>query len=314
VRSARNLGILAFMAEWLILLLLVPAIVVPVVMLVGFAGCPRDLEDFTTAPRFPDPVIDSAVGTSACCITLNWISDNSGVENFEIERDGVPLPDKQDSTPFKDCGLLANTSYTYRVRAWTVDGPHNWSAEVVGTTLPFVPTFQGWPDKPYTPLDSDGWEGFTLVQRIEPLRLSSSGTQVRITLRASSVSDASIDRIYISRPQPNPTADPAIHPYDSFGDLTPITTTKILIPQGQSITISDVNVTGIDYTLENGLPLIIAVDFTNSPPSGVAYIETVSEEAAAYWKFGVAEAGQNVRGPDYQVEPRIYLIEKIEVG
>ena len=27
------------MAEWLILLLLVPAIVVPVVMLVGFAGC-----------------------------------------------------------------------------------------------------------------------------------------------------------------------------------------------------------------------------------------------------------------------------------
>jgi hypothetical protein len=29
------------MTEWLILLLLVPAIVVPVVLLVGFAGCDR---------------------------------------------------------------------------------------------------------------------------------------------------------------------------------------------------------------------------------------------------------------------------------
>ena len=163
-------------------------------------------------------------------------------------------------------------------------------------------------------MDSDGWEGRTLVQRIQPIRLFTSGTQVRITLRASSTSDTSIDRIYISQPQPNPTNDPTIHPYDSFTDLTQITTTKILILQGQSITIRDVTLTGIDYKLDNGQPLLIAVDFANSPPSGVAYIETVPEEATAYWKDGVSETGQYSRSDGYQEEPRIYLIEKIEVG
>jgi hypothetical protein len=128
------------------------------------------------------------------------------------------------------------------------------------------------------------------------------------------MSDASIDRIYISQPQPNTTNDPTIHPYDSFDDLTEITTTPIFIAKGKSFTIRDIILTGIDYKLDNGQPLLIAVDFAPSPPSGVAYIETVSEEAAAYWKPGVAEAGQYSRSDDYQQEPKIYLIEKIEVG
>ena len=104
---------------------------------------------------------------------------------------------------------------------------------------------------------------------------------------------------------------PTIH---FFTDLTQITTTPIFILQGQSITIRDVTLTGIDYKLDNGQPLLIAVDFATSPPSGVAYIETVPEEVTAYWKHGVAEAGQSSRSDDYQEEPRIYLIEKIEVG
>src|SRR5262245_10058337 len=200
------------MAEWLILLLLVPAVVVPVVMIFGFAGCAQivGIHDYQPAnggngpPQFPDPVIDSAEGKSACVITLNWIYDNPAVVKFQIERDGVVLQEEPTSPPFDDTGLLADTGYTYRVLAWSIDGPSgDWSTPVVGTTLPFVPTFQAWPDPPYTPLDSDGWEGYTLVQRIEPLRLSTSGTQVRITLRASSMSDASIDRIYISQPQLN---------------------------------------------------------------------------------------------------------------
>ena len=315
------------MAEWLILLLVVPAVVVPVILLVGFAGCTTDYQDFDVARptnggnggngRPEVPVIDSAEGKSACVITLNWTYVNPAVVKFQIKRDGVVLPEEPPSSPFDDTGLLADTSYTYEVRAWTIDGPSgDWSAPVDATTLPFVPTFEAWPDPASTPLDLDGWEGYTLVQRIQPIRLSTSGTQVRITLRASSTSDTSIDRIYISQPQPNPTNDPTIHPYNSFTDLTQITTTKILILQGQSITIRDVTLTGIDYKLDNGQPLLIAVDFANSPPSGVAYIETVpeDEEAIAYWKPGVAEAGQYSRSDGYQEEPRIYLIEKIEVG
>jgi hypothetical protein len=197
----------------------------------------------------------------------------------------------------------------------------NWSNEVVGQTLKFEPTFQAWPDDPNDPSyippnDSEGWEGYTLVQRIEPPQLQKSGSKVRITLRASSMSDASIDRIYISQPKPNPTNDPTINPYDSEADLTPVTTTPIFIAQGQPFTIPDVALgTGFDYELKNGFPLLIAVDFAPSPPSGVAYIEAPAD-AIAYWKPGVAEAftPDGVRSADYQSQPRIYLIEKIEVG
>jgi hypothetical protein len=69
---------------------------------------------------------------------------------------------------------------------------------------------------------SDGnWQGWTLVQRIEPARLTRSGTQVRITLQASSAAGAtgaSIDRIYISQP----SSAPGAHPYDSAADLAKI--------------------------------------------------------------------------------------------
>jgi hypothetical protein len=83
------------MAEWMILVLLVPAIVVPVAMLVGFAGCQLvwgvdEYQDGPTGPpEVPDPVIDSAKGKSACVITLNWTYNNPAVVKFQIERDGV---------------------------------------------------------------------------------------------------------------------------------------------------------------------------------------------------------------------------------
>jgi hypothetical protein len=50
------------MAEWLLLLLLVPAIVVPVVLLVGFAGC-NQVFGLRETEHFP-PVIDEARGLS----------------------------------------------------------------------------------------------------------------------------------------------------------------------------------------------------------------------------------------------------------
>jgi hypothetical protein len=48
------------MAEWLILLLLVPAIVAPVVLAFGFAGC----SFHGAAVPLPEPTIDAATGTS----------------------------------------------------------------------------------------------------------------------------------------------------------------------------------------------------------------------------------------------------------
>jgi len=309
------------MTEWLILLLLVPAIVVPVVMLVGFAGCSEiaGIEDWRRRPtnggngEFGDPVIESADGKSVSIITLKWIY-NPAAAKFLIERSGQILATQPVSSPFDDDdGLKADTSYSYRVLALDIGDNQlgNWSGEVVGKTLKFEPTFEAWPDPTKPPSPSEGWAGYTLVQRIEPPQLQKSGSKVRITLRASSMSDASIDRIYISQPKPNST-----NPYDSEADLTPVSTTPIFIAQGQPFTIPDVALgTGFDYEFKNGFPLLIAVDFAPSPPSGVAYID-IPEDATAYWKPGVAEAytQDGLRSANYQQEPIIYLIEKIEVG
>jgi hypothetical protein len=60
------------MAEWLTLLLLIPAIMVPVALLVGFAGCDR-VFGLTDVPIM-SAMIDSATGKDGTTITLIWHS------------------------------------------------------------------------------------------------------------------------------------------------------------------------------------------------------------------------------------------------
>ena len=62
--------------------------------------------------------------------------------------------------------------------------------------------------------DGAGWAGFTLVQRIEAAHLGATGPHIRISVQASSVSNASIDRVYVSQ------IDSAGKAYDSASDLT----------------------------------------------------------------------------------------------
>jgi hypothetical protein len=112
----RNLSILPSMAEWLILLLLVPAIVVPVAMLVGFAGCAAiaGIEDWRPQPTNggdgpPMPVIESAEGKSVSVITLKWKFAGSAAK-FLIKRSGQILSTQPVSSPFDDdSGLEADT-------------------------------------------------------------------------------------------------------------------------------------------------------------------------------------------------------------
>jgi hypothetical protein len=317
------------MAEWLILLLVVPAIVVPVVMLVGFAGCQVlfPVDDYRNGQEqeFGDPIIDSAFGKSVNIITLKWKYDNPATAKFEFERtklpdDGHPPPTFLVPVPttfeFDDIGddiggLEAETSYLYRVRAKNNidEAISTWSDKVAGTTLSFQETFnaESQPESQLT-LDEGGWEGNCLVQRIEPARLMLSGTPVRLTLRASSLSDAYIDRIYIS--QSNPAATDH---YQPAGDLKEVAT-AIVVPNNGTTTLDPV-----DYALDKGWPLLIAVDFTPADPnagpfSGIRYAPAVPlSEAVAFYRQG-AEAAQSPRSADYTQVNRIYLIEKIEVG
>jgi hypothetical protein len=289
------------MAEWLILLLLVPAIVVPVVLLVGFAGC--SFRHGTAAPLPPTMV--SAIGKSVRVIALTWTyadPDAGPPKWFEVERTKLPEltvdPLFEASSPLDDQGLEPATSYSYRVRAVFSDGAtSSWSESVVGTTLSFEETFSETLIK-----DDANWEGYCLVQRIEAVRLSRSGTEVKLTLRASSVSDASIDRIYISQP------DPAGQPYASASDLTAVTSTPVVVPADTAVTLPAVN-----YTLDEGQPLLIAVDFSAAPPSGIRYTDAVTaQQASAYYKLGSAAAIADRTA--FTSYPGLYLVEKIEVG
>jgi hypothetical protein len=219
------------MAEWLLLLLLVPAIVVPVVLLVGFAGC----------------VFEH--GTS----------------------------------PFE-------------------------------TTFSATGAFTG---------DGSGWEGYTLVQRIEPAGLNPATgpfVQVKITLFASTVMDASIDRIFISGPAS--TKD-----WDSDTDLTEVSSTPFVVSAGTSVTLGPVNYTvhppSIDG-IDPGRALLIAVDFSVPPTaSGVRAADEVPPDRAVAWWFQYfrpppgpslpPEAALPTRSPGYTSSPNVYLIGKIEI-
>ncbi len=194
--------------EWLTLLLLVPVIVVPVVLLVGFAGC--DLV-------FP------------------------------------------------------------------LDAPE-----------PFEQTFAA------TFTDVDALRGRCLVQRIEPVRLSSGGTAVQLTLQAFAESVV-IDRILIS--QPAATGDP----YDSADDLTDVSTAVILVQPNSSLTLAPVS-----YNLDRTKPLLIAMDISDSSGSLPVLQGVPATDAVAFFNLG-PEAAIKDRQPGYTSRPRIYLVERIEV-
>jgi hypothetical protein len=292
------------MAEWLILLLLVPAIVGPVVLLVGFAGCPFAQGSAGSGP----PTIEAAVGLGANTIALIWFFNDAAAITFDIERTNpdnstTPIPNVP-ASPFDDTGLAPSTIYKYRVCANFSDGTQSdWSSSVFGTTLgqlAFQETLS---------TDEDGWEGWTLVQRIEAIRLTASGTQVKIIVQASSDSDASIDRIYISQPDPAGGADP----YDSAADLTavydPPIPTPLVVPANTFL-----NLPAVQYNLDQSQPLLIAFDFSVSPGSGIKYVEPVpAAEATAYYNLG-AEAKLRDRSSGYASADRVYFIMEIQVG
>jgi hypothetical protein len=189
------------------------------------------------------PTIVSALGTSARTILLNWTFDLSS-KRFRFKRKNlntltttefqIGFPSIAHDYSWNDNGggtpLDPGTSYEYQVSAYHSElymyGP--WSDPVTGATInaSFEPTFES-----TLPYDEEGWEGWCLVQRIEPHGLSKSGTQVQLTLRSSSASSngAFIERVYISQPGSG-------GPYAPAEDLTEVSP-KVDIPPGEALTV-----------------------------------------------------------------------------
>ena len=300
--------------EWVVLVLLVPAILVPVVLLWGFAGC-----SFSASAAVSAPINVRAEGISVGVIRLTWDDPNTDPVTFQVERvkEGEDIPQilATSSTTVLDPGREEATTYFYTVTAFRIsDNLESLpSAPVAGRTI-------GVAFEAGLTTDQSGLEGFCLVQRIEPARLRQStlpgdiqtpGARVRITVRGSTTAGLTLDRIYISRPAPSGD------PYDSAADLT-LVASGVVVPANTAIPLPLV-----DYDLDRTAPLLIAFDVSSSAGSGnVRFVTGVpATDAIMYFRPGTIQASVNDRSPSiadpgappYSPSPSIYLVEKIEV-
>lgn len=301
------------------LLLLVPAILAPMVWLLGFTGCDFEPIRVTLDPPVP-PTNVTAVGRSASAIDLAWDYVEPG-HKFELERytAGETGPHVIATTPphatsLTDMdGLEPGTAYFYRVRAIREsDGePSDLSPAALGYT--FGETFCAVPGLPcgMIPTPQAGLEGFCIVQRIEPPRLLRSGARVILTLHGGAGS-LTLDQISISQPA-------AVgNPYDSGTDLT-LVTSPVVLPANTAVALA-----AFAYDLDRTAPLLIA--FNVSPVAGLGNVRFLSPvpagEASMFFRPATAEAmtadrlpsAANPAATPYNPSPSIYLVEKIEVA
>ena len=93
----------------------------------------------TQAPTAPGPLVFSAI--TADTVTVSWTAatDNVGVTDYEISRDGVVLTTVTELT-FKDTALTASTGYDYAIVALDAAGNRSAASEGTATTTAAVDT------------------------------------------------------------------------------------------------------------------------------------------------------------------------------
>lgn len=296
--------------EWYMLSLLIPLIVVPVIMLFGYAGCNQVFGLDPTTLNFT-PINVEAEGESIEAIRVSWVRASSEPVSFKVFRitPGAEAEFTTDGTEYLDTGLTPNTEYTYEVLAIRKDDlrESDRSESATGRTLDFMPAFTA-----TLTTDQAGINGFCLVQRIESLRLVRSGTKVRVLLQGSTAGNLLIDRVTISQ------AATGGNVYDSAADLLEIAT-AVSIPAGQTLELPVVT-----YTLDQTKPLLVAFDI--NPTAGMGNVRFVNPvpgtDASMHFRAAAAEAGiqdrlpsaANPGAPLYNASTSIYLVQRIDVG
>lgn len=132
--------------EWLLLALLAPLVLVPVVLMCGFAGCGSFLPEPGTAPFPPTSLIAERTGERT--ITLRW-THGDATAKFNISRGEssgslTPVPALQGvtGTQVDDVNLPEGTTFFYSIATVDPNGASDpfTSAEASATTRPAAPT------------------------------------------------------------------------------------------------------------------------------------------------------------------------------
>jgi hypothetical protein len=191
--------------EWLTLLLLIPAIVIPLVVLFGFAGC--SFEPGSAPALTAPPVLLSAVPGDETTITLEWANPETRPVAFEIERQPpfATPPPPITTTTFTDRFLSAGGEFAYTVFARRTEDGERSLPSSTATARTFADVF-------IVDLTSGGaavdFSADTLVQRFEPITLSRGGNVINVTMQAAGSAPLVISKVTFSAADPAPTADP----------------------------------------------------------------------------------------------------------
>jgi Fibronectin type III domain len=279
------------------------------------ASEPSDTSFATVLPATPVNLVATTGGINQ--INLSWTNRSTVTNVFSVERRvlggsfgpiGSVAGNTLLDTGIDIGGLSEGTTYEYQVSATVVNGFENSvglpvnsapSAIASATTLAFTTAFTG-----TLTTDQPGGEGICLVQRLSSSLLAGAGSQVRITLRGSTVGPLSLDNVFISRPDPTVGADL----YDADTDLT-LVALGVTIPMNNSVTLPPVN-----YAFDPSKDLLVAFDISSNGNEGNLRFGPLAG-ADQFGQFSTAEAGVQNRSSGYQ-GPRpntLFLIEKIEV-
>ncbi|MEW9702223.1 discoidin domain-containing protein [Paenibacillus sp. SI8] len=107
------------------------------------------------APSVPANLTATAASGTQINLSWNASTDNVGVSNYEVFRDGI-LTGTSTSTSYNDTGLAATTTYSYTVKAKDAAGNVSAASHAASATTPAIPLDRtGW-TATSTPTSGDG--------------------------------------------------------------------------------------------------------------------------------------------------------------
>ena len=237
------------------------------------------------------------------------------VTSFRIARSesgGAPIDPTTPANPapapgavplrWSDSGLTPGTEYEYQLFATAastgLESAGSNTAQATTFPLPLPTAY----DIPLT-TDETGFEGSTIVDRIDAAHITSAATKVRITLRGSSAAGLTLNKVTISR------LATGMQAWDSASDLTEVLfggASGVTIPAGAAKVSDDTT-----YNLVLGNDLMIAFDVSLGAGS-VRQVQVVGPKM--FFKKNVFEAGLQNRTGNYNARNNsVYIVEKIEV-
>jgi hypothetical protein len=296
------------MTEWLMLIVLVSAVVVPLVVLFGFAGCSFEvgppMPPPPSPPDPPDQVVATATSTST--IEVSWQYPETLDAEFEVLRLEVQNTEehripRSTARRVEDSGLREATLYVYVVTAF-VDNLASDPSAVPAEATTFGSALEPEPEL----IEERTHANRTLVQRFEAERVSRGGSRVRIYLQHPSDEDLLIQNVSISH------AATSGNLYDSAEMPIRVTGETTL---SRDVANGIMQLPDVPFDLDPMRPLLIAFDIGTE--GQVRRTARIAGSNATAFVGPAVEALTAVRsgGEAYISRPdRVYIIHRIEVA